>query len=71
MPKTRSNKLPDHAAWNLEADLAFIKRYRRLVSSAPAYALNRMREYLASALEDASLPPPEAPAPNGSAPEAF
>jgi hypothetical protein len=49
----RTNALPSHDAWNLDADLAFLKRYRKLVACAPASALTRMAPYMGQAVNEA------------------
>jgi hypothetical protein len=71
MPK-RTTKLPSPNDWNLDADLAFLKRYKRLVASAPPAALRRMDQYLTGILAATRTADVEtsivAAAPNGAAP---
>jgi hypothetical protein len=54
--KKKSNGLPSHADWNLDADDKFLRRYKRLVRSAPAAALQRMANYLQAILEESAFP---------------
>lgn len=63
--KKKSNGLPSHADWNLDADDKFLRRFKRLVRAVPWFALERMSAYLDAVIDEARCAPTVPYAPTG------